>query len=443
MLALSAFHALRDAVASVGDYRLAPRLDAPATDERILAAVEEHRASPRERRMTDWVRRTRARAWRATAAPCSSRSRMRRGSTPREAGAAMVVTRTRCVRHHRRRPSRVRGDAHRARRAGATRVTPARVARALSAGGAARPMLRRRGDARVRRRRRARAPLAGRRGRVPAHVRRRLALVSRIGGAHGAAGAAARHRRRCVTGSLGDAALDSAAIALARPRLETRAGRRRARALADRRRDDAARATSCRRTISRCWCSATATSAARSCRCWARCRRACAGSTGASTDFPAERPGQRRGRRHRRAGGRSSRDAPRGAFVVVMTHSHALDFAARRRPRSRATTGATSGSSARGRSAPSSRSGSPRAAWRRSRLARVTCPIGAARPRDPQQGARRDRRRRRRGDPRAARSVGSDSMLRDAVSHHRQVDRNRADPIAPLGCSRAIESDAH
>ena len=43
MLALSAFQALRDAVASVTDYRHSPQLDAPATDERILAAVEELR----------------------------------------------------------------------------------------------------------------------------------------------------------------------------------------------------------------------------------------------------------------------------------------------------------------------------------------------------------------------------------------------------------------
>jgi xanthine dehydrogenase large subunit len=43
MLALSAFHALRDAIASVGDRRGALRLDAPATDERILAAVDEVR----------------------------------------------------------------------------------------------------------------------------------------------------------------------------------------------------------------------------------------------------------------------------------------------------------------------------------------------------------------------------------------------------------------
>ena len=39
MLALSAFHALRDAVASVGDYRVVPSLDAPATPERVLRAV--------------------------------------------------------------------------------------------------------------------------------------------------------------------------------------------------------------------------------------------------------------------------------------------------------------------------------------------------------------------------------------------------------------------
>jgi xanthine dehydrogenase large subunit len=39
MLALSAFHAIRDAVASVGSHGRLPRVDAPATDERILAAV--------------------------------------------------------------------------------------------------------------------------------------------------------------------------------------------------------------------------------------------------------------------------------------------------------------------------------------------------------------------------------------------------------------------
>jgi xanthine dehydrogenase large subunit len=44
MLGISVFHALRDAVAAVGDHRLAPRLDAPATPERVLFAVEDVRA---------------------------------------------------------------------------------------------------------------------------------------------------------------------------------------------------------------------------------------------------------------------------------------------------------------------------------------------------------------------------------------------------------------
>ena len=44
MLALSAFHALRDAVASVVEQRVVPRLDAPATPERVLAAIADVRA---------------------------------------------------------------------------------------------------------------------------------------------------------------------------------------------------------------------------------------------------------------------------------------------------------------------------------------------------------------------------------------------------------------
>jgi len=49
MLALSAFHALRDAIASVGEYRVVPRLDAPATPERVLAAIGDVRARARQR----------------------------------------------------------------------------------------------------------------------------------------------------------------------------------------------------------------------------------------------------------------------------------------------------------------------------------------------------------------------------------------------------------
>ena len=40
MLGISVLHALSDAVASVADHRLCPRLDAPATPERVLEAVE-------------------------------------------------------------------------------------------------------------------------------------------------------------------------------------------------------------------------------------------------------------------------------------------------------------------------------------------------------------------------------------------------------------------
>jgi len=40
MLSLSVFHAIRDAIASVDDYRTIPRLRAPATPEAVLAAIE-------------------------------------------------------------------------------------------------------------------------------------------------------------------------------------------------------------------------------------------------------------------------------------------------------------------------------------------------------------------------------------------------------------------
>ncbi len=44
MLAISVFHAIKDAIASVCEHRLCPRLDAPATPERILLTVEELKA---------------------------------------------------------------------------------------------------------------------------------------------------------------------------------------------------------------------------------------------------------------------------------------------------------------------------------------------------------------------------------------------------------------
>ena len=44
MLALSVWLAIRDAVSALADHRFAPHLDAPATPERILAAIQEMRA---------------------------------------------------------------------------------------------------------------------------------------------------------------------------------------------------------------------------------------------------------------------------------------------------------------------------------------------------------------------------------------------------------------
>ncbi|MFQ5972516.1 MAG: xanthine dehydrogenase molybdopterin binding subunit [Alphaproteobacteria bacterium] len=44
MLAISAWLAIKDAVASVADHRVSPRLDAPATPERVLMAVEDLKA---------------------------------------------------------------------------------------------------------------------------------------------------------------------------------------------------------------------------------------------------------------------------------------------------------------------------------------------------------------------------------------------------------------
>jgi len=48
MLGIAAWCALKDAVASLGDYRLHPRLDAPATPERVLMAIQQIRAATRQ-----------------------------------------------------------------------------------------------------------------------------------------------------------------------------------------------------------------------------------------------------------------------------------------------------------------------------------------------------------------------------------------------------------
>jgi xanthine dehydrogenase large subunit len=44
MLALSVWLAVRDAISSLTDYKLAPVIDAPTTPDRVLAAVDEIRA---------------------------------------------------------------------------------------------------------------------------------------------------------------------------------------------------------------------------------------------------------------------------------------------------------------------------------------------------------------------------------------------------------------
>ena len=49
-LAISVLHALSDAVASVADHRICPRLDAPATPERVLMAIERLKAEAAGRR---------------------------------------------------------------------------------------------------------------------------------------------------------------------------------------------------------------------------------------------------------------------------------------------------------------------------------------------------------------------------------------------------------
>jgi xanthine dehydrogenase large subunit len=40
MLAISVLHAISDAIASTAGYRLCPRLDPPATPEKVLATIE-------------------------------------------------------------------------------------------------------------------------------------------------------------------------------------------------------------------------------------------------------------------------------------------------------------------------------------------------------------------------------------------------------------------
>src|SRR5207249_6898472 len=72
MLAISVWLAIRDAIASLVDHKLAPRLDAPATPERVLSAIEELRAREASGRGESWRAAARAGRTRSTrlAAEC-------------------------------------------------------------------------------------------------------------------------------------------------------------------------------------------------------------------------------------------------------------------------------------------------------------------------------------------------------------------------------------
>ncbi len=204
MLALSAFHALRDAVASVADYRVAPRARR-AGDRRAHPVRGRGRFAQRARR-----------AWLTGCAELAAlpgarrprgarrRSRTRSGSTPREAGTTMIVgARDACGTIG---GGHLEFEAIRIARDALARAPCRRgVARALSARRAPRPVLRRRRDAGV--------PASSMRDRAP------WLDAAASCAAHGDAdGARHAHRRRGrrearsslvtadhATGSLGDA----------------------------------------------------------------------------------------------------------------------------------------------------------------------------------------------------------------------------------------------
>ena len=174
----------------------------------------------------------------------------------------MVVTADGVVGTDRRRPSRVRGDAARARGARSARAAGA-VAGALSARRAPGPMLRRRGDARVRHARCARAA-PGSTWPRPARVRARRSPSSG-GFADAHAGMRLVVTADDARGSLGDATLDSAAVARARVALASHAASRDDRHRCEVAGRHAVRSRRASATPLRSACSATVTSVARWC----------------------------------------------------------------------------------------------------------------------------------------------------------------------------------
>ena len=101
MLAISVHQAIKDAVASVADYRASPRLDTPATPEEILHSVEELQARARARPRARGRSRRGGRRHDATGSTRSSRAA--RARRARGAGERRVDERLRAAR------SRARG----------------------------------------------------------------------------------------------------------------------------------------------------------------------------------------------------------------------------------------------------------------------------------------------------------------------------------------------
>ena len=97
MLAISVLHALSDAVASIAEHRFCPCLDTPATPERVLFAVEEMKAKAATLRceavaVTRLAPIIREALGSGVTVILVTVARAE-GSTPREAGAIMLVTR--------------------------------------------------------------------------------------------------------------------------------------------------------------------------------------------------------------------------------------------------------------------------------------------------------------------------------------------------------------
>ena len=395
---------------------------------------------------------------------CARRARRRRavlvtvahatGSTPREAGAAMVVDLHDAF-------GTIGGGHLEFEAIRLARDALAHDARARASGSCAFRSPRGSANAaaawrRSRSRRSIADALPGSTSRWPARAPARpCAIVSRIGAGSDRKAQHGRDGRRCR------AARSATPHSIPRRSRGARRASRRTRTIArwwHRRPATGRRCSSipsCPMRLPRAACSATATSAARSCRCSVRCRRTCAGSTRATHDFPAHVPAQRRGRRDRRCRRPKLAAAPHGAYVVVMTHSHALDFdsssaaLARDDWRYLGLIGSTS----------------KRAQFERRLLARGSTPErsrasparSAPAGLPPQQGAGRDRGRGRGGAARVARASRPSTIARrqaarvdapcagDRPTQWRLTRRRdtapRARPASPRSIRRVVAND--